>query len=422
MFKHRFNTFGWAFADQALVSGMNFLTGLLLARFLGPEQFGLFSMAWVFVLLSNSVQAAMITSPMMNIGPKQLDEESPGYYGSVFVLQAILGLMFFIVLLIGIKVGDIFKPDLAVDRFVFALPFAAIFFLGQDFIRRYFFTIGKPFAAFISDLVSYCGQVVTILVLFKLFKFDVTAALWVCGVTSLLGMVVALPFLGNITFRIEGLKDIAKRHWQFSKWLVGSAALVWTTGNTLLITAAAVLGAASVGYLRAAQNLFAVTQVVFLALNNVLPRQAASRFHHGGRNDLIRYLKKSTWVCFLFTFPVVVLLALVPEFWLSLVYGQRFTGYGYIFKWLALSYLLTSLTLPLQVGLGAIEFTHPFFWTSMTTAFISLVLSVPLVNALGLYGVLFGMIFNQVVAGTILLYLLWMKLKSISPNLPINNK
>jgi len=422
MFKSRFNTFGWAFTDQALVSGMNLLTGLLLARFLGPAQFGLFSMAWVFVLLSNSVQAAMITSPMMNIGPKQLDEDNPGYYGSVFVLQAILGLMFFIILLIGIKVGGVFKPDLAVDRFVFALPFAALFFQGQDFIRRYFFTIGKPFAAFISDFVSYCGQVVAILVLFKLFKFDVTTALWVCGVTSLFGIVASLPFLGTITFRIKGLKDIAKRHWQFSKWLVGSAALAWTTGNTLLITAAAVLGAASVGYLRAAQNLFAVTQVVFLALNNVLPRQAASRFHHGGRNDLIRYLKKSAWVCFLFTFPVVVILAVAPEFWLGLVYGQQFTGYGYIFKWLALSYLLTSLTLPLQVGLGAIEFTHPFFWTSMTTAFISLSLSVPLVNALGLHGVLFGMIFNQVIAGTILLYLLRMKLKSISPNLPINNK
>src|ERR1700679_2383760 len=61
----------WALSDQALVSGANFLTFALLARALGVSEFGVFALSWAMVLLANSVQMALIVSPMMSVGPKQ---------------------------------------------------------------------------------------------------------------------------------------------------------------------------------------------------------------------------------------------------------------------------------------------------------------------------------------------------------------
>ena len=80
-----------------MVSGVNFLTGILLARYLGIEEFGRFTLAWMAVLFVNSIQHAMIVSPMMSIGPKQPEAETPAYFGAVVAQQVCFsGVMFFL--------------------------------------------------------------------------------------------------------------------------------------------------------------------------------------------------------------------------------------------------------------------------------------------------------------------------------------
>jgi len=54
-----------AFVDQAFVSGMNFLTGLALARFLGLEGYGEYVLVYGAILFSSTVQMSLILSPMM---------------------------------------------------------------------------------------------------------------------------------------------------------------------------------------------------------------------------------------------------------------------------------------------------------------------------------------------------------------------
>ena len=83
----RYSQINWALVDQAMVSGVNFLTGIILVRYLGLEEFGRFTLAWLIVLFFNSIQFAAVISPMMSIGPKQADIEFPQYYGAVFLQQ-----------------------------------------------------------------------------------------------------------------------------------------------------------------------------------------------------------------------------------------------------------------------------------------------------------------------------------------------
>ncbi len=60
VFLKRFNHINWVLADQTMVSGVNFGTGLILARFLGLEEFGSFTLLWMLVLFINSIQFSMI--------------------------------------------------------------------------------------------------------------------------------------------------------------------------------------------------------------------------------------------------------------------------------------------------------------------------------------------------------------------------
>ena len=45
--------FGWSFVDNLSGTGINFIVGLILARQLGPEIFGIVGIAMIFVSLSN---------------------------------------------------------------------------------------------------------------------------------------------------------------------------------------------------------------------------------------------------------------------------------------------------------------------------------------------------------------------------------
>ena len=54
--------------DQILVSGSNFLTGIILVRGLGLVSFGKFTVAYVILLLANSIQLSFISSPMITLG------------------------------------------------------------------------------------------------------------------------------------------------------------------------------------------------------------------------------------------------------------------------------------------------------------------------------------------------------------------
>lgn len=128
-----------ALLDQAMVSGTNFLTGILFARFLGVEEFGRFTLTWMAVLFINSIQMAMITVPMMSIGPKQTKDKAPYYYGAVITQQACFSILSFITIYLGVKFSKFVYPEWNIDYL--ALPLAAVtfFFSKSGFFTTIFF-------------------------------------------------------------------------------------------------------------------------------------------------------------------------------------------------------------------------------------------------------------------------------------------
>ena len=107
----RYSDINWALADQAVISGVNFLTGILLARYLGLEGFGQFTLAWMAVLFVNALQHATIIAPMMSIGPKQPAADLPAYYGAVIVQQVAFSLCVFVFLFAAIEASPLVFPD-----------------------------------------------------------------------------------------------------------------------------------------------------------------------------------------------------------------------------------------------------------------------------------------------------------------------
>jgi len=163
----RYNHVNWALIDQAMVSGVNFLTGILLARYLGLEEFGRFTLAWMAVLFVNSIQHAAINSPMMSVGPKQPESEVRAYYGAIFVQQIVFSCVIFVLLYLGVRLSAVMFPEWQADSLALPLASAALGFQFQDFLRRYFFTRERSSAAFANDAIRYLSQIIVLIWLFR---------------------------------------------------------------------------------------------------------------------------------------------------------------------------------------------------------------------------------------------------------------
>ncbi len=386
----------WALADQTMVSGVNFLTGIMLARYLGLEEFGRFTLAWMVVLFAASIQHAAINSAMMSIAPKQPEADAPAYYGAVMVQQVVLGILTFALVWAGVALSDLIFAEWRVAGLALPLACAAIALQFQDFLRRYFFTRGRGMNAFTNDAVRFLGQLAVLVWLFQVMPMDSAKVLWVIAIAAAIATLYGSFLIETIEWAPDMFRAIASRHWNFSKWMTASALMQWTAGNLFIIAAGALFGATAVGALKAAQNLMGIMHILFYGLDNVVPVRAALYYRRGGKKALVTYLRRVALLGGLATGAVAVIAAAAPEFWLALVFGEQYTGFGYILRWYAVIYLAIFIGLPLRSGLRALEDTRPIFFGYAVATIIAVTSVYPLLTGLGITGAVVGILLVQV--------------------------
>jgi len=396
-FLSRHRHINWALADQAMVSGVNFLTGILLARFLGLEEFGRFTLAWMAVLFFNSFQQAGIIAPMMSIGPKQEKELQASYYGAVFFHQTIWALACFGLLFLGVWGSGYAMPHWQIRSLALPLATALLAWQLQDFLRRYFFVRGHSDLAFLNDAVSYLGQLLVLVVVFQKGSVESAGVLWIIAITSAVAVILGISQFGCFRFALKDLQRVTHNHWRFSKWLLASAFMQWTSGNFFVVSLGGIVGTGAVGALRAAQNIMGVSHILFQGLENVVPAEAARSMQQGGGQTLRRYLWKITLFCSGLTGAFCLFVSLWPEGVLKIIYGTEYLGYGYLLWWYAPIYLLISLGLALRAGLRALDTTRPIFIAYVAMTLFSLFAAKPLITSFGLTGALIGMLVTQMI-------------------------
>lgn len=404
----------WALTDQAVVSATNFLTGVMLARFMGLREFGIFTLAWMSVAFANNIQNSLIIAPMMSIGPKQEEKDRPYYFGAVVFQELVLVCFYFVFIFAVLSIfGNHFRHS-ELRQLAAPLAVSAFAYQMQDFIRRYFFAARQSRLALADDALSYLTQVPLILFLHKAGLLNSANALWVMAGTSIFGLAVGWLWVERIEFHWGWIKAISLRHWKMSRWLTGSALMGWTSSNLFVVAAPVYYGAAAAGVLKASQNLMGVANIWFLGLDNIVPAETARRLHDGGVHSMLAYSRSILvkWGGLTFMFALVI--AAAPTLWLRLIYGPQMAQYGYVLRLYALIYLITFVGGPLRAALQALEFTVPIFWSYLAMTAFAFVFAFPLAKWLGLSGSLLGILGAQTLFQGIVGVSLLLKFKSLA--------
>jgi O-antigen/teichoic acid export membrane protein len=409
----------WALTDQAIVSGTNFLTNVMLARFMGLREYGVFALAWMSVLFVNSLQNALIVAPMMSIGPQQEEKDRPTYFGAIVFQELVLVSFCFVLVFAALRLGGNFFPHADLHHLALPLAVSAFAYQMQDFFRRYFFATRQSHRALADDALSYLTQLPPLFLLHRFGHLTSATALWVMAGTSILGLIPGWLWMEPVEFHPEQIKLIAQRHWRFSRWLTGSSLLQWTSGNLFILAAPLYYGAAAAGVLKASQNLMGATHIWFQGLDNVVPVESARRLREGGVHSMLSYTRSILLKWGGLTLLFAMVMATAPGLWLRLIYGPEMAHYGYILRLYALLYVIVFVGSPMRAGLQALEYTVPIFWSYLAMTAFAFAFAMPMAKWLGLSGSMLGLLGSQILFQSIVGLSLLLRSRRVARQSPL---
>ena len=158
--------------DQGIVSGGNFFLGVILARVLGLEGYGEYTLVWFVVLFCSSIHQAWIVSPLYTFAPQYKEKEKTNYIRSVLSHQVIFALSAALLVYLLVIVSSFLFPRWQIARTSHIVSLIVFCFLMYDFFRRLHYVQGNVSKALTLDVLVYSSQMGGLIVLTYLDKLS----------------------------------------------------------------------------------------------------------------------------------------------------------------------------------------------------------------------------------------------------------
>jgi O-antigen/teichoic acid export membrane protein len=383
-------------ADQAIVSGCNFILGILIARYLGIYQFGIFGFISLICLFFLGLQQSFFVIPMYSLGASYPEGKRRSYLNALFFLQvffatvfAILACLFFS--FVNIQVGK------ELQDFSVLISITAFLVLLQDFQRRLFIYTEKYKSLLIVDILACFSQIIILSILHFTIGISLKICLWVICLSMLFSIVYGIITIKNISFDIPAMFVVCKRHWKYARWLLARSVLNYSSGNFFIIAAGAILGPVAIGAIKMGQNLHGAINVIFLAIENHVPIVAAKVFNKQGHKSLFSYLRgvslKTVLIC-----SVLGALVLLFANWLIFnLYGEEYLSYAYLLIWFAVLNVLICISMPFRFALRTLENTKALFIATAVSALFGFLFAYSFIENYQINGVILGLMISQLI-------------------------
>jgi O-antigen/teichoic acid export membrane protein len=298
---------GWGVADQGMSSVTNFAVNIYIARTLGADQYGAFSLAFVTYSFALNASRGLATDPLM-VRHSGIDVATwRRATASCTGTATLVGLASAVCVLLA-AIGLHGAPRLAFLALGLTMPGLLL----QDSWRFAFFALGRGGHAFLNDTVWAIVLFPALIVLKRtdhatLFSFVLAWGLSAC-VAALVGPLQArvLPKLTDGVAWVVRHRDLGFRY-----MAEGTA----SSGSTQLRNygIGLILGLAALGYVQAVSTLMGPFMVVFFGMGLVTLPEAARQLRRSRRHLTVFCLLISAGLSVLAVIWSVLLLVALPR-------------------------------------------------------------------------------------------------------------
>ena len=322
--------------DQALVSGGNFLTTLVLARTLAPSSYGIFSLILLFLYAINTCHNSLVIYPLTMRVAKGTAEDLPGNTASSLLQTILLALPLAVACLL-------FSVVTKQGHIAFALIIAMLAWQMQETTRRALLASQNAQKALLPDSLCFLGQG---LILLALRPQSLTAILSVIILTSAIALLWQMVTLrvrpAHIAPNGKLLENI-RYSWSLGSHILGGNLFNMVALQLPSWTLAWFGGPVSVAGYQSLLNLAGIANPIIFSVNTSLiptvARSAADGYAAARRTALRLGLQYGALML-----PLFLALALLPRWVMRLIYGA------------STPYLHLATLLPIVVAAYAIQY------------------------------------------------------------------
>ncbi|HIK58130.1 MAG: hypothetical protein ABGZ19_10025 [Verrucomicrobiales bacterium] len=393
--------------DQGIVSLSNFLSVILVARAVSPEQFGVYSLFIAGIFFLSSLQSALITTPLRVLGVCPSGVENGGYFKAHIYLQGLLGgLLVLATVLILSALG------MANIQVLLSFSVCLFFFQFQELVRVINITRLSFWPLLWIDALTHSLRIGSLLFLsaFKLLTPD--TALLVIGVSSAIGAMAFL--LGKIIKDPPSvpLLKIVKINWNFGKWILLEGIASFSSTQVYLYFIVLLLSTGAAGGLNAVQSLLNTVNVLLIGGISFATPMARRKLIDHGYKIWRRWMFQVGLVLTIGTSLIVLAISLFAEPLLTSLYSPFYAQYAHLVPILSISYCLMAVNTTFRTAFYTANLPQIGPVARSVSAVLTLTIAYPLLIRWGVRGAVFGLIFTQVI--WILVYIFFIAKGTIS--------
>lgn len=335
-----------ALLDQGWLSVVNLVIGLSFIRFALKADYGIYVQLFAALMLSTSVQNALITTPLTTLGAKRDPTRQAELTQHLFWLQFSIAL--FLACFAGAGILLLQKGfNLPGMTPVLALTFA-LCVLGtwlREYLRHYEFLHLRAGRVFVIDGIF--GVVLLLFIVATALQGRISVEL-VFGAMAAANLIAVAWGVYRSDLRVRarraagGFRNNLVAAWDCGRWTLPSVFITWGYSQSYVYIAAAVIGVHATAEIAAARLLLSPIVLASTAWGKVfLPR--ASRWLGDGQVEL---LKRTAWsslfvLCFLVVAYLGALMLGYP--WLEAhILGENYAGLELLILLWGLYFLLKT--------------------------------------------------------------------------------
>jgi O-antigen/teichoic acid export membrane protein len=389
---------GIAILDQGLVTGVNFVVSIVLARWLSAKEYGAYALAFAVLLLLGLLYQALFLEPMGVFGASVYRSCLRSYLRAIVWLHVISSVIILVAVGaaagIELKVGGQESLAGALLGVAIAGPLIIMFWM----IKRAYYVQFAPGPSAVAG-AAYCVLTLGILAfVYKYHGLSPFLAFLILGTGSLVaGIPLLLYFLRGLPPDVDAttLGDTWQRHWRYGRWAVASSALTWVPINIFYPLLSSFSGMAQAGELKALANFSAPIGQAVAALSTLaLPYATRTQEKHGLAGGGILSRRVSLlFVSAAIVYWSVFLVFREPAF--RILYSGKYLEVAYLLPAIALGSIFWSGFVGPANALRAMESPASVFVAVCCASAVAIVAGVPATWFWGLKGAVWVMAISQ---------------------------
>ena len=387
--------------DQVVVSGTAFLTTLLVARWSGPSQLGVYAVGISLLGFLLTCQDSLIIEPYLiqRHYPQGTTAERAGASLTLSILFSTGSLLALTIVAFGFQ-----QRDAGSEMFVMTWAIAGVvpFALTRDFARRFSFAQLRFGGALLLDAAVALMQLSTLGWLGASGRMSALSAWGALGGACAFAAAGWLySTRGQFAIRVRHVRTGLTETWALGKWLLAGQVTVQVQGNITYWLLIAGVGAAVTGMFAACMSIVAFANPLLQGLGNTLLPKMVLAWNNGGGPALRREAIRNTVLIAALVASFSLAVLFVGEHVMQLLYhGTVFEGHGHTLTVLALAMSAGAVGVPASFALATME--RPIAIVTATTLGATLTIGLVwlFMTKWGLLGAAYGLLGGSV-GGTV---------------------